>query len=198
MNLVSMLLIILFTAFSILSAPYHADAPAARTEALAPVSNVDLVRYVGKWYEIAKYPNRFQKKCVGNTTATYALKQNGRIEVVNRCTKADGKMLRAVGEAKVVDKKSNAKLKVRFAPSLLSFLPLVWGDYWVIDLADDYSYAVIGEPGRDYFWILSRTPTMGDPTYQEILSRAKSKGFDPNRVERSRQDPLDRDPMTGQ
>lgn len=115
MNLVSMLLIILFTAFSILSAPYHADAPAARTEALAPVSNVDLVRYVGKWYEIAKYPNRFQKKCVGNTTATYALKQNGRIEVVNRCTKADGKMLRAVGEAKVVDKKSNAKLKVRFA-----------------------------------------------------------------------------------
>lgn len=155
------------------------------TGELKTVNSVNIERYAGRWYEIAKYPNRFQKSCVSDTTADYVLKSNGRIEVTNRCLKKDGKINRAVGEAKIVDKATNAKLKVRFAPKFLSFLGLVWGDYWIIELADDYSYAVIAEPGRDYFWILSRKPEMDDKTYQAILSRAETKGFEPSRVERT-------------
>ncbi len=154
---------------------------------LKPVSGIDLKRYEGQWFEIAKYPNRFQKQCIANTTATYSLKKNGRIEVVNRCVKKDGTGETAVGEAKIADKSNNAKLKVRFAPGFTSFLPFVWGNYWVIDIADDYSYSVIGEPGRNYFWILARKPEMDAATYQSILRRAETMGFQPGRVEKTLQ-----------
>lgn len=175
-------LLILMTIFAAASA-FAQNKPGE----LTTVSSLDLNRYSGKWYEIAKYPNKFQKQCVGNTTATYNLKANGRIEVVNECLKKDGTNERAVGEAKIPNKSNNAKLKVRFAPKALSFLPFVWGNYWVIELGDDYSYTVIGEPGRDYFWILSRKPTMDDATYQNILRRAEAKGFVPGRVEKTPQ-----------
>lgn len=154
---------------------------------LRAVAGIDLDRYAGRWYEIGKYPNRFQKQCVGNTMANYSLKSNGRVEVINECLTKDGTPDRAVGEAKIADKKNNAKLKVRFAPSLLSFLPFVWGDYWVVDIADDYSYSVIGEPKRNYFWILARKPAMDVATYQAILRRAESMGFEPGRVEKTPQ-----------
>ncbi|MFN0139138.1 MAG: lipocalin family protein [Pyrinomonadaceae bacterium] len=152
---------------------------------LKTVNTVNIERYAGRWYEIAKYPNRFQKSCISDTTADYLLKSNGRIEVTNRCIKKDGKINRAVGEAKIVDKATNAKLKVRFAPGFLSFLPFVWGDYWIVELADDYSHVVVAEPGRDYFWILARKPEMDDKTYQAILTRAESMGLKPSRVERT-------------
>lgn len=155
------------------------------TAALKSVNTVNIERYAGRWYEIAKYPNRFQKSCVSDTTADYVLKSNGRIEVMNRCIKKDGKVNRAVGEAKIVDKGTNAKLKVRFAPRFLSAFPFVWGDYWIIELPEDYSYAVVAEPGRDYFWILARKPDMDDKTYQAILTRAEAMGFKPSRVERT-------------
>lgn len=155
--------------------------------ALSPVNGIDLNRYSGRWYEIGKYPNRFQKKCVANTTANYTVKKNGRIEVLNQCVKKDGITMKAVGEAKIGDKTNNAKLKVRFAPGFTSFLPFVWANYWVIDIAPDYSYSVIGEPGRDYFWILSRSPEMSTATYQTILRRAETMGFDPGRVEKTPQ-----------
>jgi apolipoprotein D and lipocalin family protein len=155
---------------------------AQATAEVKPVQSVDLNRYAGKWYEIAKYPNRFQKKCVANTTANYTRKDNGRIEVVNQCKEQDGKINDAKGEAKIVDKNTNAKLKVRFAPGFLSFLPFVWGDYWVIDLEPNYQYAVVGTPSRDYLWILSRTPQMDENTYQAILNRVREQGFDPNKL----------------
>lgn len=158
-----------------------------RSTPLRAVSGIDLKRYSGQWYEIAKYPNKFQKQCVANTTATYTLKQNGRIEVVNKCVKNDGTVDKAVGEAKIADEKNNAKLKVRFAPSFISFMPFVWGNYWVIDIADDYSYSVIGEPGRDYFWILARKPEMNDATYQQIVRRAETMGFTASRIEKTPQ-----------
>lgn len=151
------------------------------------VGSVDLSRYAGKWYEIGKYPNRFQKKCVGNTSADYKLKPNGRIEVRNECLLKDGKVDVAIGEAKIADKTTNAKLKVRFAPGALSFLPFVWGDYWIIDLDSDYKYVAVGEPKREYFWILSRTPTLDDATYQAILRRAEAMGFEPAKVEKTPQ-----------
>lgn len=154
---------------------------------LKTVASVDINKYSGKWYEIAKYPNKFQKQCVGNTTATYSLKQNGKIEVLNECLTKDGTVDVAKGEAKIADKATNAKLKVRFAPKFLSFLPMVWGDYWIMDLEPNYEYVVIGEPKREYFWILSRKPEMDDATFQAILRNAEEQGFNPAKVERSPQ-----------
>lgn len=155
---------------------------------LETVSNVDLNKYAGKWYEIARYPNKFQKKCVGNTTATYKLNDNGTVQVINECLKKNGKVNRAKGKARIEDKETNAKLEVRFAPAWLSWLPQVWGDYWIIDLDEDYSYAAIGDPDREYFWILSREPEMDDTVYQNILRRAEEKGFNPEKVIETPQD----------
>jgi apolipoprotein D and lipocalin family protein len=154
---------------------------------LQAVPRVEIERYLGTWYEIAKYPNRFQKQCVGSTTATYSLKSNGKIEVLNECLKQDGSKMSAKGEAKIYDKSTNAKLKVRFAPGFLSFFPFVWANYWIIDLDPDYKYVVIGEPKREYFWILSRDPVISEDVYQDLLARAKNMGYDPARVELSPQ-----------
>ncbi len=149
---------------------------------LKTVQNVDLKKYSGKWFEIARYENKFQKKCVGNTTATYSIKENNKIEVVNECLEKDGDVKKAKGKARIADEKTNAKLEVRFAPSFLSFLPQVWGDYWIIDLDEDYQNVAIGDPKREYFWILSRKPEMDDAAYQAILRRAEEKGFNPAKV----------------
>ena len=124
------LAILIFTAFAVTS-PLLAQTGGKLPE-LKPVASVDLSRYVGKWYEIGKYPNRFQKQCVANTAANYTMKPNGKIEVRNECTLKDGRLQSAVGEAKIADKKTNSKLKVRFAPSALSFLPFVWANYWIL------------------------------------------------------------------
>jgi len=139
---------------------------------LRTVARVDLTRYAGTWYEIARYPNRFQKDCVA-TTATYTLRPDGRVTVVNRCRSKtlDGKPKEAKGIAWVVDTASNAKLKVRF------FWPFS-GDYWIIDLGKDYEYAVVGHPKRSYLWILSRTPTLDEAVYQGILKRITAQGYD--------------------
>ncbi|HQU85805.1 MAG TPA: lipocalin family protein [Pyrinomonadaceae bacterium] len=149
---------------------------------LQTVSSVDLKQYSGTWYEIARYPNKFQDKCVGNTTATYTIKSEKKIEVLNQCVKENGMVDKAKGEARIVDKNTNAKLEVRFAPKVLSFIPAVWGDYWIIDLDENYKYAAIGDPKREYFWILARESKLDDATYQNILRRAEEKGFNPAKV----------------
>lgn len=149
---------------------------------LKTVTKVDLNKYAGEWFEIAKYPNKFQKDCVGNTTATYTLKGDSKVDVLNKCMTKEGTVKDASGDAKIADKTSNSKLKVRFAPGFTSFLPFVWADYWIIDLDDAYKYAAIGTPDRKYFWILSRTAEMNDATYQAILRRAESQGFEPAKV----------------
>ncbi len=139
---------------------------------LKTVSHVDLSRYLGKWYEIARYPNRFQKDCRGSR-ATYSLLENGKIAVLNECydKTAPGKLRSAKGKAWVVDQTTNAKLKVSF------FWPFA-GDYWIIELGKDYEYAVIGHPDRKYLWILSRTEEMAAPLYQAILLRLEQHGYD--------------------
>lgn len=136
---------------------------------LQTVQRVDVERYMGKWYEIASFPQSFQKGC-SCTVAEYSLNEDGTVKVDNSCNVA-GKKKQSIGKAKVVDKQSNAKLKVTF------FWPF-WGKYWIIDLADDYSYAVVGHPNRKYLWILSRTPQMDKQQYDEIVARTKAKGFD--------------------
>ncbi len=166
--------------FAILALPVAAsNAQEQSTQLLEVVPSVDLTRYAGVWYEIARLPNGFQKQCAGDVTATYTLLENGRIKVVNRCRKETGEIDEAEGEAKLSgDDVPNTKLKVRFAPSILSFLPFVWGDYWIIALSPDYSYAVIGEPARKYLWVLSRTPVMDESTLNTLLDQIKAKGYD--------------------
>lgn len=157
-------------------------------EPLRVVPSVDLPRYQGLWYEVARLPNRFEEKCAGDVTAEYTLKGEGRLKVVNRCRKRDGKMTEAVGEAKPADKNGpNSRLKVRFAPSFLSLLPMVWGDYQVIELAPDYSHAVVGAPDRKYLWVLSRTPRLDEATYGRLVEAARGQGFDVSRLIRTKQ-----------
>jgi apolipoprotein D and lipocalin family protein len=151
--------------------------------ALETVAHVDLGRYLGTWYEIASFPQSFQRGCTG-TTATYALRDDGELDVTNRCRLGalDGKEKVALGRARLVDRVTNAKLEVSF------FRPF-WGRYWIIDLAQDYSYAVVGHPGRDYLWILSRTPTMSEAVYQAIVTRLQAQGYETSRLVRTLQGP---------
>lgn len=166
---------------AVLAQPEKAQVPPAT------VASVDLDRYAGRWYEIARFPNRFQKSCAGEVTADYTRREDGRLRVVNRCRRANGSVIEASGVARVAAKDgSNAKLQVRFAPAWLSFLP-VWGDYWVLELADDYSHALVGDGGRDYLWILAREPQMDPGTYDDLVARAAAKGFDTARLQRTDQ-----------
>ena len=150
------------------------------------VDKLDLTRYVGEWFEIARFPNRFQRQCLGDVRALYAIRQDGRLDVVNRCRTNDG-VTEARGVARVVDSRSAAKLKVRFAPAFLSFLPVVWGDYWVVGLAPDYSWATVGSPDRKYLWILARTSSIGTEAYAAALEAARSNGFEVTRLVRTEQ-----------
>jgi apolipoprotein D and lipocalin family protein len=145
---------------------------------LEVVPRVELSRYTGTWYEIARYPNSFQKGCT-DTSAAYKLGPDGSFRVLNSCLK-NGTMDTAKGKAWVVDPVTNAKLKVSF------FWPFS-GDYWIIDLGEDYDYAVVSVPDRKYLWILSRSPDMDDALYGQILQRLKKKGFDIYRLEKTQQ-----------
>ena len=160
-------------------------APAKEPE-LTAVDSVELDRYLGEWYEIASYPAWFQRGCTA-VTARYSLRDDGRIKVVNSCRKGslDGKLKQSTGRAKVVDMETNAKLKV-------SFFGPFWGNYWIIDLDPDYQWAVVGEPKRKYLWILSRTRSMDEGVYEQILARLPDKGYDPDGLNRT----LQPDPQT--
>ena len=136
---------------------------------LEVIPKVELEKYLGKWYEIAHLPAGFQKDCE-QTTATYSLLNDGNISVLNECTR-NGKYTKAKGKAKIVDKTTNAKLKVTF------FWPF-YGDYWIIKLGEAYDYAVVGTPNRKYLWILSRTPQMNDTLFSQLIEFATSKDFD--------------------
>jgi apolipoprotein D and lipocalin family protein len=152
----------------------------AADKPLDVVPSVDLQRYAGKWYEIARLPNWFQRSCAGDVTATYTLRPDGKITVMNECRTAEGKIKSAKGTAKLADRKGpNTKLSVSF------FWPFS-GKYWIIDLDPDYKWALVGEPGRDYLWILSREPKMADDVYRSLLDKAAGKGFDTSRVIRTR------------
>ncbi len=150
------------------------------------VSQVDLKRYVGTWYEIARVPNWFQDQCVGNVTADYKQLGDGNIEVINRCLDETGMIDEVRGVARIIDASTNAKLEVSFIS--LFGLNLFWGDYWILDLDPEYQWAVIGEPKRKYLWILSRAPTLDQETLDGILSRLPAKGYEADRLNWTLQD----------
>lgn len=148
---------------------------------LRVVPQLDLKQYAGKWYEVARLPNRFQRMCESNTTATYELRPDGKITVINACRKADGSTTTAKGTAKLLGGANpNSKLKVTF------FWPF-YGDYWVMDLDPDYRWAVVGGPDRKYLWILSRTPALPDDVYRGLVERATAQGYKLDALIRTRQ-----------
>jgi apolipoprotein D and lipocalin family protein len=161
--------------------------PACSTPAPYPpletVEFVDIERYLGKWYEIASIPTSFTSGCTG-TTAEYTLLDDGRVGVVNQCCIGDpsGRLNRIEGTACVVNCETNAQLSVCFR-----FFGT--GDYWIIDLDEDYQWAVVGEPSRRTLFILSRTPTLDDEIYQGILSRLPEQCYDPDRLQLTVQPP---------
>lgn len=152
---------------------------------LETVPEVDIEKYAGTWYEIASFPQRFQKGC-HCTTATYTKTDKDYIIVENRCRKdsVNGKMSYIQGKAFIDPGTNNSKLKVQF------FWPFK-GKYWIIDLAEDYSYAVVGHPNREYLWILSRKPAMDETTFRAIVNRAKQKNFDVSKLRKTVQSDCD-------
>lgn len=178
----------LIVASGLLVAVALAATPAAQTAArVQPVPSVDFERYAGRWYELARFPNRFQKRCTGNVAVYYSTRPDGRIDVRNTCDTAEGP-IEAIGVARRAEADGpSSVLKVRFAPAFLSWLPQVWGDYWVLDLAPDYSTALVGTPDRDYLWVLSRTPEVDLPTYARLVEAARAQGFNEERLVRTRQ-----------
>jgi apolipoprotein D and lipocalin family protein len=144
------------------------------------VPSVDLQRYQGRWYEIARLPMRFQRDCASDVTATYSLKENGDVKVVNACREANGKLKQSEGTAKLEDANGpTSKLKVTF------FWPF-YGKYWVIDLDPNYQWAVVGGPSREYLWVLSRKPRMDEALLNKLLGAAKAQGYDLSRLIRTK------------
>jgi len=167
--------------FCVLALSLGIATQASATPPPPVVAHVDLTRYLGDWYEIKKIPNRFQDQCAGNTTATYSTRDDGRLNVINRCLTDDGSWDQAEGIARITDPATNAKLEVSFVR--LFGWNLFWGDYWIVDLAADYSYVIVGHPQRSYGWILSRTPTLT----VDLDQRLRQLGYDPADFEATRQ-----------
>lgn len=153
-------------------------APAAAKDPppLEAVPELDLQRYSGTWHEIARLPMYFERRCVGDITATYVPLESGRVQVRNACLRDDGVRMQSEGMARRAGDHP-AKLQVRFAPAWLSFLPMVWADYWVIALDPDYRWALVGEPDREYLWFLSREPVMDAATFDDLKARARAMGY---------------------
>jgi len=159
-------------------------AASARPD-LRVVPDVDLGRYAGRWFEIARLPNRFQSKCDSEVTAVYTPRPDGRLTVTNRCRRAGGGVEEAVGVVRRVAGRPASILEVRFAPAFLSFVPAVWGDYQIIALDAHYRHAVVGTPDRQFLWVLSRTPRLETDVLQALLAEAKAQGFDTGAVIRT-------------
>lgn len=163
-----------------------ADGAPLMRAPLQVVAPVDLERYAGLWHEQARLPNRFQKRCAGPATAEYMLLGDGRMEVRNRCILPDGSFDEAVGVARlapVAGQPGAGRLEVRFAPEWLSWLPAVWGDYWILRLDRDYQVALVGTPDRKCLWVLSRAPRLDDAALDAELDYARSLGFDVDKIE---------------
>jgi apolipoprotein D and lipocalin family protein len=162
-------------------------AGASERAPLATIDRLDVPRYMGTWHEIAKYPNWFQRRCVADTSARYTLQADGTVQVLNRCRREDGSFDQALGQARQIGAADSPRLQVRFAPAWLSLVPLVWGDYWVIDLDADYQLVAVSEPRREYLWILSRTPQVDAARYDALVQRLARMGFDIHKLDRTRQ-----------
>ena len=155
-----------------------AATPVRAEDALSTVDRVDLARYAGTWYEHGRLPNRLQGECARDVTTTFSPKGPHTFDVVTRCRRSDGSEEVDGGVARVQDPATNAKLEIRFLPLAVAWLPFAWSDYWILDLAPDYAYALVGSPSRRTLWILSRTPALDARTFARLVAKAQALGFD--------------------
>jgi apolipoprotein D and lipocalin family protein len=183
------------TALSVLSAAIiamgvsAAPAPQQRPSSVRVVESIDLARYAGRWFEIARLPNALQSKCAADVTAHYGLRSDGRIDVVNRCRTAAGSIADVHGiSRKRTTVSADARWQVRYASPLRAMFGGAWTDYWILGIGPDYTWAVAGSPSRDRLWILSRTATMSAESYERALAIARGNGFDVGRLNRTAQD----------
>jgi apolipoprotein D and lipocalin family protein len=147
------------------------------------VARVDLQRYVGSWFEVARFPNWFQGTCVGDVIASYAALEDGTLKVTNRCRESQGRVNIIEGIATPASgDTTGARLKVSFVPGWLRWVPWVEGDYWVVMLDDDYRWAVVSEPSREYLWVLSRTPKLDPALYERIVNQLRRDGYDVDKL----------------
>lgn len=149
---------------------------------LTTAPSVDLQQYAGAWYEIARLPEKHERDCASDITVTYEPTIDGGLRIINRCRRRDGSIKRAIGRAEVVDASTNARLRVSFAPQLLDALPFVWSDYTIIDVASDYSMAVVGTPDRAHLWLLAREPTVSEDVRSSFIAKALGQGFDTSQL----------------
>jgi apolipoprotein D and lipocalin family protein len=150
------------------------------------VSHIDLKRYAGTWYEAARFPMFFQRKCARDVTALYSLSADGTVNVDNRCVQANGSTLQATGQATAVDP-SNSQLEVTFLPEMLRWLPVGRGDYWILKIDSQYQTVLVGSPDREYLWILSRQPQINEKTYLDYVEAARRQGYNISRLQRTTQ-----------
>lgn len=162
------------------SLPTHANTPKA-------VTHVDIQRYAGDWYEIARLPMFFQNKCAKNAKANYQLQADGSVKVINECVKKSGEPMKAVGNA-ILDNGSTSQLLVTFIPTWLQWLPLSRAGYWVLALDANYQYALVGTPNNKYLWLLSRSKTMPNDVYEKYVNIAQSQGYDVSKLQKTLQD----------
>lgn len=160
---------------------------AAQAQALETVKSVDLARYAGVWHEVARLPNKTQERCVADVTTSFARRGMRSFDVETHCRRADGTEEVDLGIARIQDTTTNAKMEIRFLPLALAWWPFAWSDYWILDLAPDYSHALVGVPARDAMWILSRKPELDAGVYQRLIAKARALGFDVDKLVRSKQ-----------
>lgn len=162
----------------------NVDPAPAQSRPLHVVDSLDIVRYAGKWYEIARLPNTFQKDCVSDVTAEYTIRSDGQVEVLNQCVKEDLTVNRSEGVARHADGDlPNSVMEVRFAPGAFSWLQSAWADYWVLGIEGDYEYALVGTPDRRYLWVLARQPRFDEEVLAMLLQHASRQGYDIDDVE---------------
>lgn len=175
-----------------LNSTYAGGVPQQSLPALQALPSLDVSAYMGTWYQVAWYPNRFQRQCVSDTRATYRLLEQGEVEVANQCRNAEGRVESIRGVAQAVGSVVEgqlipAQLRVSFLPALIRWLPVGWGDYWVLALGPEGRYALVSEPTRGYLWVLSRTPSLSDDDDGVVRATLQAQGFDLARLERHRQ-----------
>lgn len=173
---------------ALLAAALVSGAAHAEPLPLQALPGLEVPAYMGRWYQVAWYPNRFQRQCVSDTRADYRLRPDGRIEVLNRCTLADGRTDEALGLARPVgrlqeDRLQPAQLEVSFLPAALRWLPFGWGRYWVVDRAEDGRYAIVSEPTREYLWVLARAPQLSPADEAAVRASLQRLGFDLSRLQ---------------
>jgi apolipoprotein D and lipocalin family protein len=162
-------------------------APAQPAPPPQPLPSLEVAPYMGTWYQVLWFPNRFQRQCIADTAATYRDLGDGTVEVINRCRTAEGKLDSVIGLARPpsgvarIDEAGRltpARLEVSFLPAWLRWTGIGWGAYWVIDLAPDGRYAIVSEASREYLWVLSRQPALTPADDAAIRARLQALGFD--------------------